>query len=410
MPRVKIDLDLNKSNFDAGMKGVEKGISGLKNLVAGAFTVSAIVGFINKTAEAADEIDKASLRMKTAREETGGLKIVAREAGLALGDIEAGFKKIEMARAKALGGDIKALAAFSALGIGQNELSKSNNTMGLAGKIAGAARDGSNDKEGVAIQSLGLKKISTDLAAMGDSLQDFDSKIKELKANGQIMTDADIANIARAKDELEAFNERIQTTAATALGGSIGYFEGYFIILTSFWSRVFKAITGMAMDTIKYIIDLPSSIYGTLSGRKKGIGNRTLEFGNDINKDIVGNLYGLVDDVKKGFSSRTERIEADRLRREKLINRPPGTDDSSVSTDGMGAKNTEPFKKEIYSDNLTRVGNMLGASFSNMPQVSAQLAVEKDHFKESQTQTALFKIIADNTSKLGESNGNEDWN
>jgi len=430
--RVKVDITADKSGLDTALKGVEHSIEGLKSMVVGAFSVDAIRAVVEKTFDYADAIDKTSLRMKMTTEQTQALSIVAKEAGTSLETVEEAFRKIEAARAKALGGDTASLKAFKALGIDTADLSKPNNTLNLASQLAVAARNGSNDVQGVALQNLGLKRSAGDLAELGDSLTDFGSKVDELKAKGEIIPDSDIANIVRAREELETVANDAMAKIAPVISQIIEGIEEGWIILETTAENTFTAIILMAQAAVEYIQNLKDNILkggkNIMLGAAKGfledgvvgaaIGGATAKdsSGGSVAKSTIdfAEKYGQIqiDAAKQNSQDLTDRLnEYQKGLADKLASRAKARE----SKPEPAAKVLPPGRQaRVYSDALTATGNMIGASFNNAGSVASSLDVQKKQLNSLQTlndaaskQTDLLTTIAANTDT---STNEDDWN
>ena len=400
MARVKVDITGDASGFHSAMKSVKHSVEDIKTMIAGAFTAEAIGSLIEKTFDYADTIDKASLRMKITTEQTQALGIVAREAGTSLETIEGAFRKIEAARAKALGGDVRTRNLFKALGVSTADLSKSGNTIGLAGQVASAASHGSTDKEGVALQGLGLKSASSDLLALGDSLSNLDEEIQKLKAEGAIIPDEDIANMIRAKDEMEIVSNMLMAHVAPVISWLIEAVERYYVIFKAYWSNIFTAIVTMASDTLNYLIHLPKALAGTLTGNKKdNLSTNTEKFTSRIGEDLKDTIGSIGDEIKTGMSEYNTSLEAQLAKRAAQRKQS----DTGVVAPISPAK-TKKGGLSDYSDSLTSVGNMLGASFNNIGQVTSQLDVAKNQLKVTQDQTTILKSIDETLASFEENN------
>lgn len=429
MSRVKVDITADKSGFESAVKGVEHSIEGLKEMVVGAFSVEAVKGIVEKTFEYAETIDKASLRMKMTTEQTQALSIVAKEAGSSLEAVEGAFRKIEAARAKALGGNAKALASFKALGVDTSQLQKPNNTLGLASSLAQSARNGSNDTQGVALQGLGLKKTAGDLAALGDGLTNFGEKVDELKARGAIMEDKDIANIVRAKDELAIVGTTLMAQVAPWLSQLIEGLEEGWIIFSTTAENTFAAIILMGEHAIEYIKSLVTSLIhapaNAINGAKEGyakggvlggiggfVNGATKErdkandtFAANIKSDFDATLGNNGNDLTKRLndyqSGIAKQLEARAKARE--------------NHDEPDAKFVAPKEKKgakLYSDALTSTGNMIGASFQGAGSVVSAIDLARQQKAgidslndKADKQNDFLERIADNT---GDDNDNED--
>lgn len=423
--RVRVILTADKSGFDTAIKGVRSNLQGLKGMVAGAFTVGAVTSIISKTMDYADTIDKASLRMKITTEETQALGIVAREAGSSLETVETAFKKIEMARSKALGGNAKALAAFKVLGIDTGELSKPSNKIGMAAKLASAGAHGSTGTEGVALQSLGLKGASGDLIAIGDSLQNFGAKVAELKGRGAIMEDKDIANMIQAKDEMAVMGNMLMATIAPWISQALeGFQEGLVIVnaylknLFLLWINMFDIVKKKIGDIIEFvkhpIKGTKDAIVAAAKGASKVVDNynkggikgvvsgAVSDFANsDIGKALETSGTGFIKDMDKGFMDINKQKTSLMAQRAaaRQSNKPEG-DSAVIPVKEKGSKGMK-----VYSDSLTQSGNMFGASFRNIGNVTSALDVAKNQLSEAQKQTELLKTVATNTEDTGNNNG-----
>ena len=432
MPRVNIELTSTTNKFEAGLKNVAKSLEGFKELAIGAFSDEAVVSFIEKTIESADAVDKASLRLKMTTEQTQTLSIVAKQAGSSLETIETAFKKIELARNKALGGDAKILEAFKKEGITAQQLQLPNNTVNLAASLASAARNGSTDKEGVALMELGLKEASGDLTALGDNLQDFDSKVQQLKDEGAIMSDADIANLVRAKDELEILGTKAEAAIAPWLSQLIeGLEEGWIIIQTTA-ENVFTAIILLAENAVDYIKGLKDQlvnngknileqtavgyakggVFGAIMGGAtatgkdgKSLASLTADYETKKNQIIVDAYNTNNNDLASRLDTYKNQINKE------LAERAKARQNKAEPVAPITPVKEKHFK--VYSDSFTQTGNFLGAGFQTAGTAASQLDVSRQHLTEARKQTELHKqnteFLQHIDSSLAVIAGNGDW-
>jgi hypothetical protein len=400
LSRVVVRIDSDKSGFDAGMKGVSKSLEGIKELVAGAFTVEAISSMVEKTIDFADSMDKASLRMKMTTGEVQTLSIIASEAGTNLETVENAFRKIELARAKALGGDKQTLAAFGALGVNMADLKKGGNIADLGSKVAKAASEGSNDKEGVALQNLGLRETAGDLTALGDSLGHLHEKEQELKAIGAIISDQDIANIVEMKDQWEELKQRGIASFAPILSGLFTGFQEFYVLFKSFFATVFASIMVLGDNAVTYIENLAKHFLSfgrdgkSVAGISIDAGKQSFDNLSSLGKDFFS-------DVKDGFADlKTEKAARDAKR-------------ASLRTDKGGATAIEtvkgPTDKKIYSDSLTNVGNFLGASFKGVGHVTSALDLQKQANKDLANLCLSSTKLNAQMDALIRKNGGDTW-
>lgn len=90
--------------------------------IVGAFAVTAIKSFISNLLSTADAVDNASKRMQVSAETVQSLGVMAKEAGLEMGDFERSILKLTRASAEAQTGNKSLISAFSALGVSVGEL------------------------------------------------------------------------------------------------------------------------------------------------------------------------------------------------------------------------------------------------------------------------------------------------
>lgn len=356
MARVKIDFVGDKSHFDGVVKGVKNEVGSLKGMVAGALTVGAAMELVNKTAEYADSMDKASLRMKLTVEETQALSIIAKDAGSNLETVEAAFQKIAIAREKALKGDKDAIANFAKLGVTQEQLKTASKT-DLAAKVAAGAGNG-GEAQTTALAGLGLKGAAGDLTAIGSALQNLNEKTEELKAKGAIMDDETIANIAEAKDQLELLGTTVMATIAPYISDAIDGFKIMWNTISIFIKNFFAAIIlgfQNGIETITNLIKHPFSAKETIT---KGIKN-SMEIGKSVFTDTAKETGEYIDSLEKEKAERKKTREANR--KDNL---------NGVGADSSNTKENKSKSNKLFTDSLTSSGNMLGNSFGNVSAVT----------------------------------------
>ena len=193
--QAKISLD--GADFERGINRAKEAVTGaLRNFVIGAIGIGTVEEAFRRTIETANELVNTSKRLGVTVEQVQLLRQAAKDAGKEMDTVSTALEKINLARGKALGGDQKSIAAFSALGVSGADLKSKTAAdlfMGEIGKkvksvspeqIAGPLREvlGRGAGEGIAIlktdfEELGSKMnlISTETAAKLNELsKDFD--------------------------------------------------------------------------------------------------------------------------------------------------------------------------------------------------------------------------------------------
>jgi len=410
MARAIIDFTATQTGFEAVAKGVKGQLHELKGMVAGAFAVGAIASFVGKTVEYADTIDKTSQRMKMTVEQTQALSIVAKDAGSSLDVVEGAFNKIEKARAKALGGDKKSLAAFAVAGIDVKDLQKGNNTAQIAGKLGQAKANGSNDTEGVALQALGLKSAAGDIQLISEQLLNLDTVTAGLQSKGAIMDDNTVNNLVMAQDKLELASTTLMASVAPYLSDIIDGLQMGFIIIEAILTGLFTYWIG-AFDLIKSKIgDIIEFVKHPITGTAKLLSGQSNPFSGI--KELVGGSFGEIgSDISKGLDEYTSNQNAELEKRRKARENKPEAD--SIAIAPKEAKVAKDAKNSIYSDSLSGGGNMLGQAYANLKSVSIQMELQKQQLSETQKQTDLQKKQVDFLQTIAnkdDTNKSDDWN
>ena len=109
---LKAAVTLDGTGFSRGIRGLEatasSAFSGLKGMIAGAFSVGAITGLAKKTVEYAGKISDLADRLGVTTDYLQEMQYVTKQNGASVDDLTATFEKLGAARLKALSGDITA--------------------------------------------------------------------------------------------------------------------------------------------------------------------------------------------------------------------------------------------------------------------------------------------------------------
>ena len=101
-------------------------LAGLKSMIAGAFSIGAVVSFGRSVLETMTRIKDLSIQAGISTDEFQGLSYVVRRAGADEQQLAHALSKVDKAQQDALSGNKQMIAAFDALGITQNNLIKMN--------------------------------------------------------------------------------------------------------------------------------------------------------------------------------------------------------------------------------------------------------------------------------------------
>ena len=135
------EVSLDGSGFERGLNRLGSSAThNFRNLVAAAFGFVGVHQAIHRTVESADELVIASGRLDLTIEQLQILRQAAKESGVEFGKLETALERINVARAKALGGDPESLAAFARLGVSKGNLKSMNAGDIFSGPISAATK------------------------------------------------------------------------------------------------------------------------------------------------------------------------------------------------------------------------------------------------------------------------------
>jgi hypothetical protein len=173
-------LGLNTAAFEAGMKRAESVASkagtniasDFKGRIASMFTVEAVESWGKKILERVGNIKDSAENLGLTFEEVQELESAAFEGNSTMEKAGAALEKFTMARAKAVGGNPSAIAAFNELGLSMEQVSDETVSNLTLWRAIGTELNGSNPSmvQRVALMQL-LGKSGAQLAPVLDALR-----------------------------------------------------------------------------------------------------------------------------------------------------------------------------------------------------------------------------------------------
>ena len=425
MSRVKVDITADKSGFDAAIKGVNRSFEDLKGLVAGAFTIEAIKSFTENTIEFAEQITNAAMRLNMTVEQLQVLKQAAKDNGVEFEKLESSLEKVSVAKERALRGDTKALSYFSQLGISKQDLKQNRSADLVFGKISAAVSSknvesiteplrkilGNSFGELMPLLKTNITEVSDKLQAMG-AIMDTDTAVKlrvigeQFKGLGTILITLLAPAIVSLVESMEqviskflhfSFDDKNKPKEADK---------------KSSWKDIWTNTKGVGKGLLGSLDVVAGTVLPFTGLRDKGIdrmASAELDFQKTgFNGGIVDKL---VDSMAKGGNPADKFDAMMDAQKEKIKNL---TDQLKHGGDKpVTVPNTNNNQKgvRIYTDELNRTGNMIGASFQGIGNVASaldlsrqQLAVLQNQAEQSSQQTDILLDIRDNTEP-----GSDNW-
>jgi hypothetical protein len=203
-------------------------LAGLKGMIAGAFSVGAVVALGKSLMNTAGEIMHTSEALNVGTESLQALKARAAETGLSFEDLQGVMGRITRAQAEALTGNEKMITAFAALGITLDNLEQ----MGvdeIMQRIGVAFKDGGRSAEEIAasfdIMGRGSARLMGFLESMADTtIPALISRYKEL---GMVIDEEYIEKLHQAEITTERGITIIRNRLIAGFGGMITLIEGF---------------------------------------------------------------------------------------------------------------------------------------------------------------------------------------
>jgi len=297
------------------------------------------------------------------------LKEAAKDAGKEFDTVAASIEKINIARAKALGGDKKALAAFLGLGVSREDLLSKTGAQLFTGAISDTVKTTSPEQIAAPLKEVLGRGAGEAVAVLKT---DFVELGKTMTATGAIMSSETAAKLKVLGDEFDIISQIIVSQLGPAL---LAFAEwAYKIILRgagkmaggfAFWGGV-KAGMEAAPDE-------KNNPNRTSSGR--------LNFWKELFDQVFGaknkSALDAKDAAEKPFDLKIEEF-AKRLEKAAEELKSPKPDFSK--TEQVAKTMAEHASRQPKdSDNLIKVGNFLGASrgvIANAQNVLTQHAAE----------------------------------
>lgn len=219
-------IGLNTDEFKKGINQVKadtessgQGFTKLKGLIAGAFTVGAVVSFIGKLNEYVGKVKDAAEQTGSTASSIQALTAAGIENGASSEKMASGLQKIRVAQVDALDGNNQMVDAFGRLGISMEDIEGvgADQIFEMIGK---SIAESSNKAASLsaAADILGNKLIvglTPALKAVGE--EGLDPLTQRMKDAGNIMDDSMISRIDEASDRFELFKTKILIFATDAI-------------------------------------------------------------------------------------------------------------------------------------------------------------------------------------------------
>jgi hypothetical protein len=366
--RVTVSIHGDASGFNSAMKSVKSSLTDIKGMVAGYFTVQAITELTTRTFEYADSLVDASLRLGMLPEQLQVLKEAAKQNNVEFEKLQSTIEKITIAKTKALKGDKESIETLRQLGVNKEDYKKNSGQLLMENISATVRNTGNVENLATPLSNVFGNKYGAIVNLLQEDMSALGDKMRKL---GTIMDSGTAVKLKVLGDEFKLLGNILLVTFAPAI-----LKVGEMLIVAADW---LKKTFGTSPEK-QLEIDL-----------LKGVGGQ-----GGANFDLLGwaeRVKKLADENKANPKKRT--IEQYREQVEqilKTLNAPIG--DFIGDTTPTNAEAKKNNKRDIYSDSLTAVGNMLGQSYSAMSQVTTQIDLQRQtNNKIDKTNTLMEKTV-----------------
>ena len=365
-------ISLDGSQFERGMARVgSSAASGIKNLVMQSVGVYTLQAAFRKTIDTADELVNTSKRLGIGVEQLQILQQAAKDAGTDLGALASSFEKIDIARAKALGGGADAkkfLQSFAAVGVTREMLQSMTAAALFQGPMAQKVSTTSPETLSEPLRDILGKAFGPDIAVLQTNFAELGAKMKSM---GAIMDSTTAVELKVFKDEMGLISQTLISDFAPVI----------IFVAKALWEV--KAVAGALSTAFGNFVE--ELAFWTVRGTKPQW--------DSIQEGV--NYFKGQQDVLKGFDTRAKEIED-------ALNHPKPPDFHTEEGKQVVARR----EKSVEGDSLTKVGNFLGTSRSAINGIQQQMA--RDVTRTAVATEKIASFVAGG-GKFGGKGAGGDW-
>lgn len=386
MSRLKINLELQKTALDRGIHEVKNSFNELKNEVAAALAGGEAVEFGKHILEAGDNLTTSAVKLDMTVEQVQILTKAAKDSGTEFEKLSGIIDKVSIAKAKALSGDAGSIKGFKDFGISEQELKATRSVDLLFGKIAEAVKAKGGENLALPLSEI-LGKGFGDVLPLLKS--DIEGTAKEMRDLGGLMSTETAASLKVLNDEFKTIGDTLTTFFAPALLNVVLSIEEGIGKYLDFVEGITRPKEEKAPtpkdDTTRQWEAKNNTTWNNVKSWGEWIGGGLLSatgvgapWGTDMMAHAESNWYdmGKWDLQGKAPSLADKWHKMMEEQKQKIANL---TNQIKSGASAPLDVQTE-FKQKnarIYSDALTKGGNMLGASYLGMGHVVSQTDLQK---------------------------------
>lgn len=370
--RLQGEISLDGSGWTSGLNRAKSessafssSLGGIKNAIAGAFTVGAVVSFGKHVIDTAGQISDLSARLGVSTDYLQEMQFVMKANGGSVEDLTAAFEKLGAARVDALAGDEKKLATFQQFGISATNLQTAT-AQEIVDQIASQFKKfGRSDALVSAFKNLGGKGAGALVPAFIDGLEEGRQKAQDA---GAVISSETIQALDLAGDEFSALSQILTTMVAPAV-------EMVASLMLRATGDLYAFQQGLANFFTQIIANKDSlDVRGQVSSQREAAFKK-------LSEDYKSGKFGTGEAADKEYDRRFARLKSIFDKAQEGLGELPTFTEGVMDADKFIAALKQSFsskatadnfipytpkekksaKENRYSDSLLAVGNFLGA-------------------------------------------------
>jgi hypothetical protein len=398
--RVKVNVDLEHANFMAGQKVVKRGIDDLKEAAVAALGTEALVEWTKGSLDLGSSLTNSALALNMTVEQVQVLTQAAKDSGMEFDKLREQIDKVNVLKAKALGGDKASQDILKQFGV-TTDMAKSTRGVDLLfGTIAQTVKEKGGEAMAGPLSEMFGKSFGEVLPLFNQNIQDITGHLQSM--GGLMSTDTAVA-LKTMNDQFEEIGTMLKTMFAPAIVSSMTMIEDGI-------SKYLHWVDGNTGPQKELPMPDKNDTTALYEDKQRTTGNKIKAWSEIVAGSILmaptggllgTGLYGrgesrLYDMGEFDITAKSSTKWSDawdnmmaeqKKKQDELTKQIKGSADAAVTTIPETKEKQEHFK--VYADKMTETGNMLGHSFSSLGVTANALDVAKNSLTEQKKQTIL---------------------
>lgn len=338
---------VNKAKQEAGgLSGhMGKQFSAIKGMVAGAFGVSALIGFVKTVFDFGGQMVDLSQKFGISTSSVQKFNYAAEQSGISVETALGSYQKMNVAISKAMHGDEKSLAAFESMGISIDDL-KSKSPEQIFMMIGDAVNSMPHTPDMLVNMMKLLGKGASDVIPMFRA--GLAGMFQDAEEGNMIVSDDDLKKIEEVGDEFAKIWLIIKAGGATVIGGLLDVAEGIYYVIEPFITLT-NFIRDMFVDMFAVLPTLFSDGFGAAF---ESLGTALEQLFNKLMKKVFGE--GILGDIARSITGADSGAKKPAGKKKKGGAGAAGMGDDGESEEGE-EEDSDPKKREKSAKELAKV-------------------------------------------------------